>query len=79
MTELVKKNTTQHISYRNKEHGEKVDHCLHVEAPFGSNTGCGQEHQAADCWKQHLGDEGTHGEDELEIKVLVKFLSLKDD
>lgn len=58
-------NDSQQISYRSKEHGEKVDHCLHVEAPFGSNTGCRQEHQAADCWKQHLSNEGTHDEDEL--------------
>lgn len=55
------------MSYRDEEHGEKVDHCLHVEAPFGSNTGRGQEHQAADCWEQHLGDEGAHGEDEDDV------------
>lgn len=67
---------SQLISYRSKEHGEKVDHGFHVEAPFGSNAGCRQEHQAADGWKQHLGDEGTHGEDELEVEVLAEFLTL---
>lgn len=46
--------------YRREEHGEKVDHGLHVEAPLGSHAGRGQEHQAADCGKQHLGDESTH-------------------
>lgn len=48
-------------SYRCEEHGEEVDHGLHVEAPLGSHAGCRQEHQAADCRKQHLGNKGTHG------------------
>lgn len=47
-------------SYRCEEHGEEVDHGLHVEAPLGSHTGRGQEHQAADGGKQHLGYKRTH-------------------
>lgn len=47
-------------SHRSEEHGEEVDHGLHVEAPLGSHTGCRQEHQAADCRQQHLGNKCTH-------------------
>lgn len=47
-------------SYRCEEHSEEVDHGLHVEAPLGSHAGRGQEHQAADCGKQHLGYKRTH-------------------
>lgn len=51
------------FSYRSEEHGEEVDHGLHVEAPLGSHAGRRQEHQAADRRKQQLGDVGTHGWD----------------
>lgn len=53
---------TQTDSHRSEEHSEEVDHGLHVEAPLGGHAGCGQEDQAADCRKQHLGNIGTHGE-----------------
>lgn len=47
-------------SHRSEEHREEVDHGLHVEAPLGGHAGCRQEHQAADCRKQHLGNKRTH-------------------
>lgn len=31
-----------------------------MEAPLGGHAGGGQEHQAADCGKQHLGYKRTH-------------------
>lgn len=69
----------EQISHRGEEHGKKVDHCLHVEASLGSHAGCGQQDQAADCWKQHLGDERAHGEGELWVKIPAKLLGLQSD
>lgn len=65
---LIKKNmkatselrTLGRSSHRGEEHGEEVDHGLHVEAPLGGHAGRRQEHQAADGRKQHLGDESPH-------------------
>lgn len=51
---------TEPQAHRSEEHGEKVDHGLHVEAPLGGHTGCRQKHQAADCRKQHLGNKCAH-------------------
>lgn len=47
-------------SYRCEEHGEEIDHGLHVEAPLGGHTGSWQEHKAAYGGQQHLGNKGAH-------------------
>lgn len=49
------------VSHRCEEHGEEVDHSLHVETSLGRHTGCWQEHGAADCRQEHLGNKCTHG------------------
>ena len=64
-------------SHRREEHGEEVDHGLHVEAPFGGQAGCRQEHQAADCGKQHLGNKCTHGEGENLESIAVDGLLMR--
>lgn len=52
---------TEPEAHRREEHGEEVDHGLHVEAPLGRHAGRRQKHQAADRRKQHLGNKCSHG------------------
>ena len=48
------------VPYRSEEHGEEVDHGLHVEPSLGGHAGRRKEHQAADGRQEHLRYEGTH-------------------
>lgn len=48
-------------TYRHKEHGEEVDHGLHVELPLGSNADRGEEDQAAERGQEQFGHQSPHG------------------
>lgn len=48
-------------SYRHKEHGEEVNHGLHVETPLGRDADGGEEDQGAEGGQEELGHQRTHG------------------
>lgn len=42
-------------TYQDEEHGEEVDHGLHVKLPLGCNADGGEEGKAADGGQEELG------------------------
>lgn len=48
-------------THRHEEHGEEVDHGLHVEPPLGGNTDRGEEGQAAERRQEEFGHKRPHG------------------
>lgn len=48
-------------THRHEEHGEKVDHGLHVEPPLGGDADGGEEGQAAEGGQEQFGHKRPHG------------------
>lgn len=48
-------------TYRHEEHGEEVDHGLHVELALGSDADGGEEGQAAEGGQEQFRCERPHG------------------
>lgn len=49
-------------THRLEEHGEEIDHGLHVEPPLGSDADSGEEGQAAEGRQEKFGYERPHGQ-----------------
>lgn len=69
---------TRGASYRHEEHGEEIDHGLHVELPLGRNADGREESQAAEGGQEKLGDQRAHRKTDGTVESLEEEESPPD-